>query len=226
MYEKYSAQRDDILARFTEMEKSAESIHELIRNLDKKKDAAIENTFGEVSKHFGEIFEKLVPAGRGRLVMNRRADNAVRARPRPVYSFFVNLQTDLLSPPPRRTSTATRTRTTSGQRSTATLVSRSRLVQLSLTLPVTVRPELTAPLPSRLPGRSRSTRRATRVCVSSSCRAGRRRSSHSRSSSASSAVIRHRSISLTRLTPTSTPSTALRLPVRLAPPRSSDRRSH
>lgn len=78
MYEKYSAQRDDIYARFTEMEKSSESIHELIRNLDKKKDAAIENTFGEVSKHFGEIFEKLVPAGRGRLVMNRRADNAVR----------------------------------------------------------------------------------------------------------------------------------------------------
>jgi structural maintenance of chromosome 3 (chondroitin sulfate proteoglycan 6) len=141
MYEKYSAQRDDIYARFTEMEKSAESIHELIRNLDKKKDAAIENTFGEVSKHFGEIFEKLVPAGRGRLVMNRRADNAVRAQPRPVYNFFVNLQTDLLSPPPRRTSTATRTRTTSGQRSTATLVSRSRLVQLSLTLPVTVRPD-------------------------------------------------------------------------------------
>ncbi|CED84349.1 Structural maintenance of chromosome protein 3 (sister chromatid cohesion complex Cohesin, subunit SMC3) [Phaffia rhodozyma] len=75
MYEKYSKQRDDIHSRFEGMAKSAESIRKLIENLDRKKDAAIENTFNEVSRHFGEIFEKLVPAGRGRLVMNKRTDN-------------------------------------------------------------------------------------------------------------------------------------------------------
>lgn len=77
MYEKYSKQRDDIYSRFEGMEKSAESIHKLIESLDRKKDAAIENTFAEVSRHFEEIFEKLVPSGRGRLVMNKRTDNQV-----------------------------------------------------------------------------------------------------------------------------------------------------
>ena len=42
--------------------------------LDQRKDEAIERTFKQVSKNFGEIFEKLVPAGRGRLIMQRRID--------------------------------------------------------------------------------------------------------------------------------------------------------
>lgn len=95
MYEKYSAQRDDIFARFQEMEKSSESIQDLIRNLDKKKDAAIENTFKEVSKHFEQIFEKLVPAGRGRLVMNKRAENAVSSHPSSVTPTFCELTSRL-----------------------------------------------------------------------------------------------------------------------------------
>jgi structural maintenance of chromosome 3 (chondroitin sulfate proteoglycan 6) len=42
--------------------------------LDQRKDEAIERTFKQVSKEFAQIFERLVPAGRGRLVIQRRTD--------------------------------------------------------------------------------------------------------------------------------------------------------
>lgn len=121
MYEKYSAQRDDIFARFQEMEKSSESIQDLIRNLDKKKDAAIENTFQEVSKHFEQIFEKLVPAGRGRLVMNKRAENAVGSPPSSITQMFCELTSRFSI----RMSTTRRSRR-AARRSTATPAFRSR----------------------------------------------------------------------------------------------------
>jgi structural maintenance of chromosome 3 (chondroitin sulfate proteoglycan 6) len=59
------------------MKKSEESIHRLIESLDKKKDAAIETTFKDVAKNFEEIFAKLVPAGRGRLIMIKKAVDRV-----------------------------------------------------------------------------------------------------------------------------------------------------
>lgn len=40
--------------------------------MDARKDEAIERTFKQVAKNFEEVFEKLVPAGRGRLIMQRR----------------------------------------------------------------------------------------------------------------------------------------------------------
>lgn len=42
--------------------------------LDQRKDEAIERTFKQVSKEFASIFERLVPAGRGRLIIQRRTD--------------------------------------------------------------------------------------------------------------------------------------------------------
>lgn len=42
--------------------------------LDQRKDEAIERTFKQVSKEFASIFERLVPAGRGRLVIQRKTD--------------------------------------------------------------------------------------------------------------------------------------------------------
>lgn len=45
-----------------------------MRHLDQRKDEAIERTFKQVSKEFATIFEKLVPAGHGRLVIQRKAD--------------------------------------------------------------------------------------------------------------------------------------------------------
>jgi structural maintenance of chromosome 3 (chondroitin sulfate proteoglycan 6) len=45
-----------------------------VQHLDQRKDEAIERTFKQVSKEFATIFEKLVPAGHGRLVIQRRTD--------------------------------------------------------------------------------------------------------------------------------------------------------
>lgn len=42
--------------------------------MDQRKDEAIERTFKQVSKEFATIFERLVPAGQGRLVIQRKAD--------------------------------------------------------------------------------------------------------------------------------------------------------
>lgn len=43
-------------------------------HLDRVKDEQIERTFKQVSREFANIFERLVPAGHGRLVIQRRAD--------------------------------------------------------------------------------------------------------------------------------------------------------
>ena len=56
------------------MDKSAQSIEELVEVLDQRKDEAIERTFKQVASNFEEVFEKLVPAGRGRLIIQRRID--------------------------------------------------------------------------------------------------------------------------------------------------------
>jgi structural maintenance of chromosome 3 (chondroitin sulfate proteoglycan 6) len=50
----------------------------LIEVLDQRKDEAIERTFKQVSKEFASIFERLVPAGRGRLVIQRKTDQRAR----------------------------------------------------------------------------------------------------------------------------------------------------
>ncbi|GAA6033649.1 hypothetical protein JCM8097_004365 [Rhodosporidiobolus ruineniae] len=74
-YEQYSSftkQRDELLARQDELDESQESILELIDVLDARKDEAIERMFKQVAKNFAEVFEKLVPSGRGRLIMLKR----------------------------------------------------------------------------------------------------------------------------------------------------------
>lgn len=73
-YNNFTKQRDQLTQRHSELDKSAESIQELIDVLDQRKDEAIERTFKQVSKNFEEVFAKLVPAGRGRLIMQRRVD--------------------------------------------------------------------------------------------------------------------------------------------------------
>ncbi|KAF9474585.1 structural maintenance of chromosome protein 3 [Pholiota conissans] len=73
-YTNFTKQRDQLLERREELDKSAESIDELVQVLDQRKDEAIERTFKQVAKNFEEVFEKLVPAGRGRLIIQRRID--------------------------------------------------------------------------------------------------------------------------------------------------------
>lgn len=76
-YNNFTKQRDDLLKRREELDASAESIQELIQTLDQRKDEAIERTFDQVSKYFKEVFEELVPAGKGELVIQKRQDGFV-----------------------------------------------------------------------------------------------------------------------------------------------------
>ncbi|KAM7222437.1 chromosome segregation protein sudA [Rhypophila decipiens] len=79
-YNSFTTQREQLLKRRKELDTSQESIEELIEHLDQAKDEAIERTFKQVSKEFSTIFEQLVPAGHGRLVIQRKADRGNKNR--------------------------------------------------------------------------------------------------------------------------------------------------
>jgi structural maintenance of chromosome 3 (chondroitin sulfate proteoglycan 6) len=73
-YQQFEKQRADLEERRKGLDSSDASIRQLIDVLDMRKDEAIERTFKQVSKAFAEIFVKLVPAGKGRLIIQRRSD--------------------------------------------------------------------------------------------------------------------------------------------------------
>lgn len=73
-YNNFTTQRDTLTKRRAELDSSQASIEDLITVLDQRKDEAIERTFKQVSREFAAVFEKLVPAGRGRLVIQRKTD--------------------------------------------------------------------------------------------------------------------------------------------------------
>ena len=73
-YTNFTKQRDSLLERREELDKSATSIQDLVEVLDQRKDEAIERTFKQVAANFEEVFEKLVPAGRGKLIIQKRVD--------------------------------------------------------------------------------------------------------------------------------------------------------
>ncbi|ORY84773.1 chromosome segregation protein sudA [Protomyces lactucae-debilis] len=73
-YTSFTKQKESLLKRRDDLDVSQTSIQELIEVLDQRKDEAIERTFKQVSKAFAEVFEKLVPSGRGRLVIQRKMD--------------------------------------------------------------------------------------------------------------------------------------------------------
>jgi len=77
-YNSFTTQRDSLTKRRKELDDSQASIQELVEVLDQRKDEAIERTFKQVSKEFASIFERLVPAGRGRLVIQRKTDQRMR----------------------------------------------------------------------------------------------------------------------------------------------------
>jgi structural maintenance of chromosome 3 (chondroitin sulfate proteoglycan 6) len=73
-YNNFTTQQENLLKRRKELESSQDSIEELISHLDQVKDEQIERTFKQVSREFANIFERLVPAGHGRLVIQRKTD--------------------------------------------------------------------------------------------------------------------------------------------------------
>lgn len=83
-YNSFTKQRDQLLQRREDLDKSATSIEELVQVLDQRKDEAIERTFKQVASNFEEVFDKLVPAGRGRLIIQRRIDQVNRTMMRQI----------------------------------------------------------------------------------------------------------------------------------------------
>ncbi|KAK5170296.1 Structural maintenance of chromosomes protein 3 [Saxophila tyrrhenica] len=79
-FAQFEKQRDLLEDRRRELGKSDDAIRDLIDVLDARKDEAIERTFRQVSREFAGIFERLVPTGRGKLVIQRRSDKQANAR--------------------------------------------------------------------------------------------------------------------------------------------------
>ncbi|KAK3634324.1 Structural maintenance of chromosomes protein 3 [Elasticomyces elasticus] len=77
-FAQFERQRETLEGRREELGSSDGSIRELIDHLDQKKDEAIERTFRQVSREFARVFGRLVPAGRGRLIIQRRTDKQAR----------------------------------------------------------------------------------------------------------------------------------------------------
>lgn len=77
-YNSFTKQREMLTSRREELDASQKSIDDLVTVLDQRKDEAIERTFKQVSREFHNVFERLVPAGRGRLIIQRKTDRALR----------------------------------------------------------------------------------------------------------------------------------------------------
>jgi len=71
-YQQFTEQREAMEIRRGELDKAHAKIGELMIHLDQKKDESIERTFKQVSLNFREVFSKLVPGGKGELVMQRK----------------------------------------------------------------------------------------------------------------------------------------------------------
>ncbi|KOB78050.1 Structural maintenance of chromosomes smc3 [Operophtera brumata] len=67
---------DQFISFSEQKEKLGEKIRELIETLEHRKLEAIQFTFKQVSKNFTEVFKKLVPHGRGSLIMRVAPDDA------------------------------------------------------------------------------------------------------------------------------------------------------
>ncbi|KAF7511110.1 hypothetical protein GJ744_005341 [Endocarpon pusillum] len=75
-YNSFTKQGAELRDRRKELEDSHKSIEDLVEVLDQRKDTAIERTFRGVSKAFASVFSELVPAGRGRLIIQRKTDRS------------------------------------------------------------------------------------------------------------------------------------------------------
>lgn len=71
----FAKEREELVARKQELEESKSSIERLIDTLVQQKDSAIQRSFEDVSRSFSEIFELLVPLGRGQVLMRSKDDS-------------------------------------------------------------------------------------------------------------------------------------------------------
>jgi len=71
-YEHFTQQRDQLLKRQRDQEKSKKAIQELIAHLDAQKDNAIQRTYKAIASNFSKVFSELVEGGTGKFVLNKR----------------------------------------------------------------------------------------------------------------------------------------------------------
>jgi structural maintenance of chromosome 3 (chondroitin sulfate proteoglycan 6) len=77
-YVNFNEQRESLLKRKEELDEGAAKVEELIENLDRQKDEAINRTFRDVSKHFKDVFKELVPQGEGELILKTSMDESMQ----------------------------------------------------------------------------------------------------------------------------------------------------
>ncbi|XP_017783970.1 PREDICTED: structural maintenance of chromosomes protein 3-like [Nicrophorus vespilloides] len=70
----FSDQKEKLQKRKEELDRGDEKIKELLAMLETRKMEAIQFTFKQISKYFTQVFKKLVPAGKGKLIL-KTVDN-------------------------------------------------------------------------------------------------------------------------------------------------------
>lgn len=74
-FESFTRQRADFEDRRAELAEAGDSIEDLLGQLDLRKDESILRSFKQVAMYFSEIFKRLVPAGSGSLIMQKKTDS-------------------------------------------------------------------------------------------------------------------------------------------------------
>lgn len=90
-YVAFTRQRNKLISRKQDLDKSGESIRELIASLDHRKNEAIQRTFDNVAENFAQIFESLVPSGHGKLIMKsnvRKYSIAIRQIKKQIFYYY------------------------------------------------------------------------------------------------------------------------------------------
>ena len=78
-YINFSKQRDSLVSRRKELDNGKSSIEELMLVLQKRKNKAIIQTFKEVATKFSEVFQELVPAGTGSLILQKKNEKSIES---------------------------------------------------------------------------------------------------------------------------------------------------
>lgn len=71
----FSDQKEKLTKRKDELDRGNEKIKELLTSLDQRKTEAIQFTFKQISRFFSEVFKKLVPVGKGKLIIRKIDDD-------------------------------------------------------------------------------------------------------------------------------------------------------
>ncbi|KAG0666026.1 Structural maintenance of chromosomes protein 3 [Monosporozyma unispora] len=75
-FKKFNEKRNELTERAKELDESKTSIQELIERLKAQKLVAVESTFQKVSENFITVFEKLVPRGTAKLIIQRNENSS------------------------------------------------------------------------------------------------------------------------------------------------------